>query len=66
MSEWFLTILINKIIISEPDRELIPHPDRDKVVVVANGVDTDFFSPAERTKKLRPGLYGKYGLSSEQ
>ena len=41
----------NKIIISEPDRDLIPHPDHDKIVVVANGVDTDFFSPQEREKK---------------
>ncbi|MFZ4564663.1 MAG: glycosyltransferase [Bacteroidales bacterium] len=35
----------NKIIISVPDRNLIPHPRRDEIVVVANGVDTDFFSP---------------------
>ncbi len=40
----------NKIIISEPDRELIPHPDRNKIVVVANGVDTAFFRPMEHQK----------------
>jgi sugar transferase (PEP-CTERM/EpsH1 system associated) len=51
----------NKIIISEPDRELIPHPDRDKVVVVANGVDTDFFSPAERTKNYDLVFTGNMG-----
>jgi sugar transferase (PEP-CTERM/EpsH1 system associated) len=37
----------NKIIISAPDRDLIPHPDRNKIVVVANGVDTGFFKPME-------------------
>ena len=41
----------NKIIISNPDRELIPHPDREKIVVVANGVDTTFFHPLERDKE---------------
>jgi len=41
----------NKIIISYPDRELIPHPDREKIVVVANGVDTTFFHPMERSKE---------------
>ena len=41
----------NKIIISYPDRELIPHPDREKIVVVANGVDTTFFHPLERDKE---------------
>ncbi|MBE0648886.1 MAG: glycosyltransferase [Bacteroidales bacterium] len=41
----------NKIIISYPDRDLIPHPDKEKIVVVANGVDTTFFHPLERTKE---------------
>ena len=51
----------NKIIISEPDRELIPHPDRDQVVVVANGVDTEFFSPVERGKKYDLVFTGNMG-----
>jgi sugar transferase (PEP-CTERM/EpsH1 system associated) len=51
----------NKIIISEPDRDLIPHPDRDKIVVVANGVDTDFFSPVEREKKYDLVFTGNMG-----
>lgn len=42
----------NKIIISYPDRELIPHPEKEKIVVVANGVDTGFFHPIERTKEF--------------
>ena len=41
----------NKIIISKPDRDLIPHPDREKIVVVANGVDTAFFKPVEQEKE---------------
>lgn len=32
-------------IISEQDRQLLPHPDRAGVKVVPNGVDTAFFSP---------------------
>ncbi|MDG2425529.1 MAG: glycosyltransferase [Flavobacteriales bacterium] len=30
-------------IISEQDRDLLPHPDRQKVHVIANGVRTDYF-----------------------
>ena len=32
-------------IISEQDRQLLPHPDKRHVHVVPNGVDTEFFSP---------------------
>jgi len=41
-----------KTIISLPDKILIPHPDRDKILVVPNGVDHDFFKPIETTKKF--------------
>lgn len=41
----------NRIIISAPDRELIPHPEREKIVVVANGVDDTFFHPMDAEKK---------------
>jgi len=41
----------NKIIISYPDRDLIPHPDKEKIVVVANGVDSTFFHPLDRDKE---------------
>ncbi|MCK9204395.1 MAG: glycosyltransferase [Bacteroidales bacterium] len=51
----------NKIIISEPDRDLIPHPDRKKIVVVANGVDTDFFKPEEKEKKFDLVFTGNMG-----
>lgn len=51
----------NKIIISAPDRDLIPHPNRDKIVVVANGVDTDFFRPLEKEKKYDLVFTGNMG-----
>ncbi len=51
----------NKIIISKPDRDLIPHPDRDKIVVAANGVDTTFFKPMEREKDYDLVFTGNMG-----
>lgn len=39
----------HKTIISVPDREQIPHPDRDKIVVVPNGVDHEYFKPFSKT-----------------
>ena len=32
-------------IISEQDRQLLPHPDKNRITVVPNGVDTGFFDP---------------------
>jgi len=43
-------IFDHKTIISIPDRNLIPHPEKDKIRIVLNGVDTDFFKPMEREK----------------
>lgn len=51
----------NKIIISEPDRELIPHPEKDKIVIVMNGVDTDFFKPIDRKKEYDIVFTGNMG-----
>lgn len=51
----------NKIIISEPDRDLIPHPDRGKIVVVRNGVDYNFFKPLERQKEYDLVFTGNMG-----
>lgn len=47
-------IFDNKTIISIPDRDLIPHPDKEKIAVIPNGVDHDYFSPrkAEKTFDL--------------
>lgn len=37
-------------IISEQDRELIYHSEREEIAIIPNGVDTDFFQPAEEEK----------------
>jgi len=39
-------------IISRQDRDLLPHPDRDAVVIVPNGVNTDFFDPDATVQPL--------------
>ncbi len=39
-----------KTIISEQDRNFIDHPDKEKIAVVPNGVDHDFFKPMDRDK----------------
>ena len=38
-------------IISQQDKKLIPHPDREKIHVVPNGVDVDFYHPLVSEKK---------------
>ncbi|HMM12719.1 MAG TPA: glycosyltransferase [Bacteroidales bacterium] len=40
-----------KTIISQPDRDLIPHPDNKQILVVPNGVDQDFFAPSEVSRQ---------------
>lgn len=42
----------NKIIISKQDRDLIPHPGKDSIVVISNGVDTDYFKPSDSKKEF--------------
>lgn len=37
-------------IISEQDRELMPVIEKNKIAIIRNGVDTDFFRPEERVK----------------
>lgn len=51
----------NKIIISEQDRDLIPHREREKINVVANGVDTGIFYPLQREKKFDLLFTGNMG-----
>jgi polysaccharide biosynthesis protein PslH len=51
----------NKVIISVPDRDLIPHPDREKIVVARNGVDTTFFAPVDRAKEYDLVFTGNMG-----
>jgi polysaccharide biosynthesis protein PslH len=41
----------HKIIISEQDREHIPHSKKAEIQIIANGVDFDYFKPKESTKK---------------
>lgn len=42
----------NKTIISIPDRDLIPHPEKRKIIVIPNGVDHDYFSPRNSKKNF--------------
>lgn len=51
----------NKLIISQPDRELIPHKNKQDIVVVANGVDTNFFHPVETEKQYDLVFTGNMG-----
>jgi sugar transferase (PEP-CTERM/EpsH1 system associated) len=51
----------HKLIISEPDRDLIPHPRRNEIVIVANGVDTEFFHPMEHAKEYDLVFTGNMG-----
>jgi len=39
-------------IISIPDRDLIPHPDSERIHVILNGVDHEFFKPQDAGKKF--------------
>ncbi len=41
----------NKIIISKPDRDLIPHHLNKEITVIPNGIDTDFFKPSYAIKE---------------
>ena len=40
-----------KTIISEPDRELIPHPRKNEILIIPNGVDHEFFKPQQQEKR---------------
>ncbi|MCR4847867.1 MAG: glycosyltransferase [Bacteroidales bacterium] len=40
-----------KSIISQPDRDLIPHPMRDQILIIPNGVDHEFFKPQRQEKR---------------
>lgn len=51
----------NKIIISEQDRDLIPHSKKEDIKVITNGVDTEIFHPLEREKKFDLLFTGNMG-----
>jgi polysaccharide biosynthesis protein PslH len=50
-----------KTIISDPDRQLIPHPRKDEIIVVQNGVDIDYYHPIQREKKYDLIFSGNMG-----
>ncbi len=50
-----------KTIISQPDRDLLPHPDRNKVVIIPNGVDHDYFNPVKGDKTYDVVFTGNMG-----
>lgn len=50
-----------KTIISEPDRQLIPHPNRNEILIIPNGVDHDFFKPQICDKKYDLVFTGNMG-----
>lgn len=54
-------IFDNKTIISIPDKNLIPHPDKEKIEVVPNGVDHSFFKPMEKAKDYDVAFTGNMG-----
>lgn len=45
---WFNT----KTIISKQDRDFIQHPDKNKIEIIPNGVDLDFFKPMTAHKEF--------------
>jgi len=51
----------NKLIISKPDRDFIPHPDKEKIVIITNGVDYDYFSPQTHEKEIDLIFTGNMG-----
>ena len=40
-----------KTIICKADRDLIDHPDRERILVVPNGVDYDYYAPSDAEKR---------------
>jgi len=53
----------NKTIISYPDRELIQHSEKNKIVVIPNGVDSDFYKPLVREKEFDLLFTGNMGYT---
>ncbi|MCD6112159.1 MAG: glycosyltransferase [Bacteroidales bacterium] len=50
-----------KTIISKPDRELIPHKDKDEIMIIRNGVDHEFFKPMQQEKEYDLVFIGNMG-----
>ena len=41
------------VIISDQDQQLIFHPERNKIAIIPNGIDADYFSPSEKTTEYQ-------------
>ncbi len=53
----------HKTIITEQDRDLIPHADNDQIHIIANGVDWTEFHPVEEEKKYDLLFMGYMGYA---
>lgn len=42
----------NQVIISDQDRQLIAHPDKDKITCIANGIDKSYFEEMDRSEEF--------------
>jgi sugar transferase (PEP-CTERM/EpsH1 system associated) len=51
----------HKTIISQPDRDLLLHPRREEVIIIPNGVDQIYFSPADKVKTQDVVFTGNMG-----
>jgi len=51
----------NKTIISIPDRDLIPHPNKEEIHIIPNGVDHSFFKPIKKETKYDVVFTGNMG-----
>ena len=51
----------HKTIISQPDRDLLPHPSKADVVIIPNGVDHDYFKLVAGPKKYDVVFTGNMG-----
>jgi len=53
----------HKTIISQPDRDLLFHPRREEVIIIPNGVDQIYFSPADKVKTQDVVFTGNMGYA---
>lgn len=53
----------NKTIISQPDRDLIPHPSNQEIVIIPNGVDHAYFHSIVRPQEFDIVFTGNMGYA---
>jgi len=51
----------SKIIISKSDRDYIPHSENNKIVIIPNGVDTEYYKPITKEKEYDLIFSGNMG-----